>query len=74
MEKRKKRKINLSKTDKLKYIDQLTSLKNRAYLNSKIDAWDNSEVYPQSIITIDLNNISYSASPNSIKKRSPYKN
>ena len=57
---RKKRKrINLSKTDKLKYIDQLTSLKNRAYLNSKIDAWDNSEVYPQSIIIIDLNNISY---------------
>ena len=56
---KKKRKINLSKTDKLKFIDQLTSLKNRAYLNSKIDSWDNSEVYPQAIIIIDLNNISY---------------
>ena len=57
--KKKRRKVNLSKTDKLKYIDQLTSLKNRAYLNSKIDAWDNSEVYPQAIIIIDLNNIAY---------------
>lgn len=53
-----KKRINLSKTDKLKYIDQLTSLKNRAYLNSKIDSWDNSEIYPQSIIVVDLNNIS----------------
>lgn len=56
---RKKRKrINLSKEDKIKYIDQLTSLKNRAYLNSKIDVWDNSEVYPQSIVVVDLNNLS----------------
>ena len=49
----------MSKEDKMKYIDQLTSLKNRAYLNSKIESWDESEVYPQSIIIIDLNNISY---------------
>ena len=26
----------LTKEEKLKYIDQLTSLKNRAYLNSKV--------------------------------------
>lgn len=56
---KKNKKINLSKEDKIKYIDQLTSLKNRAYLNSKIESWDNSEVYPQAIIIIDLNNISY---------------
>ena len=56
---KKKRRINLSKADKIKYIDQLTSLKNRAYLNSKVDAWDASEVYPQSIIIVDLNNVSY---------------
>lgn len=55
---KKRRRINLSKFDKIKYIDQLTSLKNRAYLNSKIDSWDNSDVYPQSIIIVDLNNIS----------------
>lgn len=56
---KKNKKVHLSKADKIKYIDQLTSLKNRAYLNSKIESWDDSEVYPQSIIVIDLNNISY---------------
>ena len=56
---RENKKIHLSKEDKIKYIDQLTSLKNRAYLNSKIESWDESEVYPQSIIVIDLNNVSY---------------
>ena len=54
-----KRKIKMTKEDKMKYIDQLTSLKNRNYLNSKIEEWDNSEVYPQSVIVIDLNNVSY---------------
>lgn len=56
---KKKRVVHLSKADKLKYIDQLTSLKNRAYLNSRVDAWDNSEIYPQAIIIVDLNNIAY---------------
>ena len=51
--------IHLSKEDKIKYIDQLTSLKNRAYLNSRIESWDASEVYPQAVIIVDLNNISY---------------
>ena len=49
----------LSKADKLRYIDSLTSLKNRKYLNDNISNWDNSEAYPQSIIIIDLNNIAY---------------
>ena len=53
------RKSGLSKDEKMKYIDSLTSLKNRAYLNDNIEAWDNSEVYPQVIIVIDLNNVSY---------------
>lgn len=54
-----KKSNNLSKEDKLKYIDMLTSLKNRNYLNDHIEAWDNSEVYPQSIVIVDLNNIAY---------------
>ena len=55
-----KRKENkLTKDLKIKYIDSLTSLKNRAYLNDNIEKWDNSEIYPQIIIVIDLNNISY---------------
>ncbi len=56
---KKNRKTHFTKEEKLKYIDQLTSLKNRAYLNSKIEEWDESEVYPQAIIIIDLNNVSY---------------
>ncbi len=50
---------NLSKDDKLKYIDMLTSLKNRNYLNDNIEAWDSREVYPQTIIIADLNNVAY---------------
>ena len=56
---RKKAKNNLSKEEKLKYIDMLTSLKNRNYLNDNIELWDESEVYPQAIIIVDLNNIAY---------------
>lgn len=52
-------KKKLSKDEKLKYIDMLTSLKNRNFLNDNISIWDESEIYPQSIIVIDLNNIAY---------------
>ena len=56
---KKTKKVKMKKEEKIMYIDQLTSLKNRNYLNSKIESWDESEVYPQSIIVMDLNNISY---------------
>ncbi len=49
----------ISKSDKLKYVDILTSLKNRNYLNDNIEKWDSSELYPQTIIIIDLNNVAY---------------
>ena len=57
----KKKDINskLSKTDKLRYVDTLTSLKNRNYLNDNMATWDSSEAYPQSVIIVDLNNIAY---------------
>jgi len=55
----KKNKSTLSKEDKLRYIDVLTSLKNRNYLNDSISKWDNTNTYPQTIIIIDLNNIAY---------------
>ena len=45
--------------NKLKYIDVLTSLKNRNYLNDNIDAWDESLIYPQGLVVVDLNNIAY---------------
>lgn len=47
------------KEEKIKYIDQLTCLKNRNFLNDSMKHWDNSEIYPQTIIIIDLNNIAY---------------
>ncbi len=55
----KHKKKSLSKDEKLKYIDNLTSLKNRAYLNDNITKWDESEIYPQIIIIVDLNSIAY---------------
>lgn len=59
LRKRKDHNSKLSKTEKLRYIDSLTSLKNRNYLNDNVSKWDASEAYPQSIIVIDLNNIAY---------------
>lgn len=54
----KKRKIRKSaKDDRVKYIDHLTSLKNRTYLTEHINKWDNNRVYPQAIIIIDLNKL-----------------
>lgn len=53
------KKRTFSREEKLKYIDQLTSLKNRNYLNDHISKWDESDVYPQSILIVDLNNIAY---------------
>ena len=54
-----KKKKSLSKEEKLKYIDLLTSLKNRNYLNDNLEKWDDSEIYPQTIIIVDLNNVAY---------------
>jgi diguanylate cyclase (GGDEF)-like protein len=56
---KKKHKVKFSKTDKLRYVDALTSLKNRNYLNDNVEVWDSSEVYPQAIIIVDLNNVAY---------------
>lgn len=54
------RKLNiLKKEDILKYNDLLTSLKNRNYLNVNIDKWDDTKVYPKTIIIADLNNLKY---------------
>lgn len=49
----------LNKDDRIKYIDMLTSLKNRNYLADNIDGWNKNTIYPQSAIVIDLNNVKY---------------
>lgn len=49
----------IDKDNKIKYIDLLTSLKNRNYLNQMVEKWDESEIYPQAIVIVDLNNVAY---------------
>jgi len=53
------KKKDLRKEDKLKFTDVMTSLKNRNYLNYNIKKWDENVIYPQSIVIIDLNNVKY---------------
>lgn len=47
----------IKKDDKMKFIDQLTGLKNRNFLNENIETWNNNTIYPQTIVVIDLNKI-----------------
>lgn len=59
---RKKRiKLNtkIRKDEKLKFVDMMTSLKNRNYLNERMEDWNLNTIYPQAIIVIDLNNVKY---------------
>ena len=37
----------------------LTSLKNRNYLNDRMEIWNQNTVYPQAVIVLDLNNVKY---------------
>ena len=53
------KKKEIKKEDKLKFIDVMTSLKNRNYLNYNIKAWEDNVIYPQAIVIVDLNNIKY---------------
>ena len=60
---KKSKKITIAKKirndDKIKYIDLLTSLKNRNYLSENMEVWNNNKIYPQTLVVIDLNNIAY---------------
>ncbi|MEG0994818.1 MAG: GGDEF domain-containing protein, partial [Bacilli bacterium] len=57
--KKKKKKKEVKKEDRRKYTDMLTSLKNRNYLNLKINEWEENKILPQTIVVIDLNNVKY---------------
>ena len=57
--KRKKQIKKIKITDRHKYTDMLTSLKNRNYLNVKMPEWEECEVFPQAIVIVDLNNVKY---------------
>ena len=57
---RRRKKIKkVNKEERRKYTDMLTSLKNRNYLNYNMKQWNESKIYPQAIIIIDLNNVKY---------------
>lgn len=47
----------IKKDYKIRYIDQLTSLKNRNYLTENIANWNKNTIYPQAAIIVDLNNL-----------------
>ena len=47
----------VKKEDKLKYVDHLTSLKNRNYLNENLETWNKNTIYPQAVIVVDLNRV-----------------
>lgn len=49
----------IKKEDKLKYIDQMTLLKNRNYLTENIDIWNKNTIFPQALVLIDLNRIQH---------------
>ncbi len=55
----KKVKLNtkVKKEDKIKYIDLLTSLKNRNYYNEKLNVWNKNNIYPQACIVMDINRV-----------------
>lgn len=57
--KKKKQIKKVKSSDRHKYTDMLTSLKNRNYLNAKMPEWEESKVFPQSIVMVDLNNVKY---------------
>ena len=47
----------VKKEDKLKFVDHLTTLKNRNYLNENLTRWNKNTIYPQSVIVIDLKKV-----------------
>lgn len=57
--KQKNKKKKVKTIDRHKYTDMLTSLKNRNYLNMKMQEWEDCEIFPQAIVMVDLNNVKY---------------
>lgn len=50
--------IKVKNENKMKFIDPLTSLKNRYYLMSNLSKWNDNQLYPQAVLLVDLNNMS----------------
>jgi len=48
----------IKKEDKMMYLDVMTNLKNRNYLNDNLSYWEANKIYPQAVVVVDLNDIS----------------
>ena len=48
----------IKKEDKMMYLDVMTNLKNRNYLNDNLAYWETNKIYPQAVVVVDLNDIS----------------
>jgi len=55
--KRIKLRKRIKKDDKIRFIDELTCLKNRTYLSDFLKTWSSNTIYPQTIIVLDLNRL-----------------
>lgn len=49
----------IKREDKMRYVDHLTSLKNRHYLNQNYSKWQANKIYPQAVIVININKIGH---------------
>ena len=49
----------VKKEDKMKYVDHLTSLKNRHYLNQNYVKWQANKIYPQAIIVVNISKVGH---------------
>ncbi len=47
----------IKKDDTIRFIDQLTLLKNRNYLAENIKEWGKNTIYPQAVVVMDLNQL-----------------
>ena len=47
----------IKKEDKMLYLDVMTNLKNRNYLNDNLPYWESNKIYPQAVVVVDLNDI-----------------
>ncbi len=47
----------IKKEDKMMYLDVMTNLKNRNYLNDNLSYWESNKIYPQAVVVVDLNDI-----------------
>jgi len=47
----------IKKEDKMMYLDVMTNLKNRNYLNDNLAYWEENKIFPQAVVVVDLNDI-----------------